>query len=158
MKELLRNIASGDQQEEQEEEPERRDVDVILSCPGLGTRNAATLLGLAQQAVSTRSYRLLRCYAGQAPVTRQSGKQRTVQMRRACNPLVREAVYHWARVSVQRDARSKELYEAAITRGHGYARALRAVADRNIAMLCAMLRNGTLYNPERRQRRGAALD
>ena len=36
-------------------------------------------------------------------------------------------------------------YEALRTRGHTHGRALRSVADRLLAVACAMLKTGTLY-------------
>jgi hypothetical protein len=74
-------------------------------------------------------------------------------MRRACNSRVRNALYHWARVSIQPDPRSREHYHLFRKRGHSHARALRAVADRLLAMLCAMLKALTLYDPTRRTSR-----
>jgi transposase len=149
MKKLLKQLAEPNS-EDQGEKCGQRDVNVILSYPGLGTRIAATLLAEAEQALSTRAYNVLRSYAGAAPVTRQSGKRCLVTMRRACNARVREAVYHWARVSVQNDEPGKAHYDRLRAAGHSHARALRGVADRMLKVLCAMLRDGTLYNAELR--------
>jgi hypothetical protein len=55
------------------------------------------------------------------------------------------ALYHWARVAVQHDPRSRAKYAALRLRGH--ARALRSVGDRLLNVACAMLRNGTQFNP-----------
>ena len=43
-------------------------------------------------------------------MARQSGKRKQVVMRHACNGRLREAVYHWARVSVVHDERSAAAY------------------------------------------------
>jgi len=51
-----------------------RDLDLILSFPGLGNGIAATILAEASQALAKRDYHALRCYAGIAPVTRQSAR------------------------------------------------------------------------------------
>ena len=37
-------------------------------------------------------------------------------------------------------------------RGHSHGRALRSIADRLLAIACAMLRNGTLYDPAYKNR------
>jgi transposase len=132
---------------------QHRDLEIILSLPGIGNLVAATMLAEASRALAQRDYHALRCYGGLAPVTRQSGKSKVVLMRRACNPRVRNAVYHWARVSVQHDPRSREHYHLFRKRGHSHARALRGVADRLLAMLCAMLKAQTLYDPTRRTSR-----
>lgn len=126
---------------------EHRDVTIILSLPGVGRSVAATMLAEASQALAERDYHALRSYAGAAPITRQSGKRRIVIMRRSCNPRLREALYHWARVSTQHDERSKKHYAELRSKGHSHGRALRGVADRLVAVLIAMLKSKTLYDP-----------
>lgn len=126
---------------------EHRDVTIILSMPGVGRSVAATMLAEASQALAERDYHALRSYAGAAPITRQSGKPRTVSMRRSCNPRLRDALYHWARVSTHRDERSKKHYAELRSKGHSHGRALRGVADRLVAVLIAMLKSKTLYDP-----------
>jgi hypothetical protein len=83
-------------------------------------------------------------------VTRQSGKRRQVIMRHACNQRLRNALYHWARVSLQNDDRSRAHYHGLRKKGHSHGRALRGVVDRLLAMLVSMLRRGTTYVPKRR--------
>ena len=78
---------------------------------------------------------------------RQSGKSRIVIRRHACHPRLANAVYHWARVAVQHDPRSRLKYASLRGRGHSHARALRSVADRLLNVACAMLRAGTTFNP-----------
>jgi transposase len=131
--------------------PEHRDVEILRSLPGIGRLVAATLLGEAAQPLAARDYDTVRALAGAAPVTRKSGKRRVVSMRYACHQRLRQAVYHWARVSVQRDERSQWHYRALRARGHNHARALRGVADRLLDVLIAMLKTGTLYDPMRRR-------
>lgn len=126
---------------------EHRDVAIILSLPGVGRSVAATMLAEASQALAERDYHALRSYAGAAPVTRQSGKRRIVVMRKSCNPRLRNALYHWARVSTQHDERSKKHYAELRSKGHSHGRALRGVADRLVGVLIAMLKGKTLYDP-----------
>jgi len=56
-------------------------------------------------------------------------------------------MYHWARVAVQHDTRSRAKYAALRSRGHSHGRALRSVADRLLNVACAMLKSGTPFNP-----------
>ena len=128
---------------------EHRDVTILRSWPGVGRLVAATVLAEASRPLAERDYQTLRTQSGVAPVTRQSGKKATVAMRRACNGRLRNAIYHWARVSVQVDARCRAPYDQLRQRGHEHARALRGVVDRCLAVLMAMLTNRTLYDPER---------
>jgi transposase len=129
---------------------EHRDAALLLSLPGVGRVVAATMLAEAAQPIAHRDYQALRSYAGVAPVTQQSGKMRRVLMRRACNPRVRLAVYHWARINVTLDPRSKEQYARLRAAGKSHGRALRGVADRLLKTLVAILRSGIPYDPARR--------
>ena len=103
----------------------------------------------ATQSLATRDYDALRAHIGTAPITKASGKRRLVQMRRACNSGLREAAYHWGRVSIQHDAGSAAFYRRLRARGHTHGRALRSVVDRWLRILVAMLRHRTLYDPKR---------
>ena len=94
----------------------------------------------APQPLAKCNYQALRCLCGVAPVTRRSGKSKIVVRRLATHPRLRDALYHWARVAVQHDPASKAKYAALRARGHGHTRALRSVADRLLAVACAMLR------------------
>jgi hypothetical protein len=62
---------------------------------------------------------------------------------------LRQALYHWSRVSIQQDRAARAYYDALRARGHGHARALRSVADRWLRILVAMLTSRTLYDPSR---------
>lgn len=126
------------------------DGEILLSLPGIGTAVLASLLSEAGNAVSRRDASTLRSLAGVAPVTRRSGKQNKVTMRKSCPRRLRKAVYHWARIAVMNDQHCKDKYNELRAKGHGYARALRSIASRLIGVACAMLRNGELFNPERK--------
>jgi transposase len=133
-----------------------RDVAILASLPGVGRIVLATLLSEAFDPLRRRDYAALRCLCGVAPVTRSSGKYTLVVRRRAVHPRLREATYHWARVAVQHDPISRRKYDALRERGHGHARALRSVADRLLAVACAMLRDQTLFDPNHARQRRAA--
>ena len=70
-------------------------------------------------------------------------------MRKACNPRLRNAVYHWARVAAQTDPIWKQRYAALRARGHSHGRALRTLGDRLLNVACVMLASKSEYNPER---------
>jgi transposase len=135
---------------------EQRDVTILRSLPGVGRIVLATLLAEASQPLRARDYPALRSLGGVAPVTKRSGKSCVVLRRQACDHRLREAVYHWGRVAIQRDAATRARYAHLRGRGHSHARALRSVSDRLLAMACAMLRDGTTYDPARRAARRAA--
>lgn len=129
---------------------EQRDVTILRSLPGVGRIVLATLLAEASQPLRARDYHALRSLGGVAPVTKRSGKSCVVLRRQACDHRLREALYHWGRVAIQRDAATRARYAHLRSRGHSHARALRSVSDRLLAMACAMLRDGTTYDPARR--------
>jgi transposase len=139
---------------------EHRDTLVLQSLPGVGNKVAATMLAEAAQPLAQRDYQTLRTLGGCAPVTKasgkRSGKRAQVIMRRACNERLREALFHWARLSVQHDSSTRQYYAALRQRGHGHARALRSVADRNLRILVAMLMSQSEYDPQRAHSRQKA--
>jgi len=142
-----------------EDEPGRqgqRDVEILSSLPGVGRIVLATLLAEAHGPLQRRDYQALRCLSGTAPVTKRSGKSVIVVRRLAAHNRLRNAVYHWAGSAIQHDAVSKAKYAALRARGHCHARALRSVADRLLAVACAMLENQTLFAPDHSGRRHAA--
>ena len=129
---------------------EHRDVVILQSLPGVGRMVAATMLTEASGPLAGRDYATLRAYAGAAPVTKRSGKRYyVVHMRYACNHRLREALFHWARTSIQHDATARAYYDRVRARGHQHARALRSVANRWLRILTAMLSTGTVYDPTR---------
>lgn len=134
---------------------EQRDAAILDSLPGVGPIVLATLLSEASEPLKQRDYHTLRALSGVAPVTRRSGKHCGVAMRRACNPRLREATYHWARVAMQRDPVSRLRYYELRSRGHSHGRALRGLADRLLYVSCAMLKSATLFDPMRRTIRRA---
>ena len=124
-------------------------VRLVRSLPGVGAVIAGALVAEAAGALLAGDYHALRTQGGAAPVTKQSGKQRLVAMRYACNQRLRTALYHWARVSTQHDPTARQYYATLRGRGHSHARALRSVADRWLRILTAMLATGTAYDSTR---------
>lgn len=142
--------STGDQRE-------HSDVAIVRSMPGIGTRVAARMLAEASQPLVDRAYHVLRTWMGLAPVTKQSGRRRTVVMRYACNMRLRDAAYHWARAGAQKDPDSRVYYATLRGRGHTHGRALRSVADRLLRILCRLLERGELFDPAHGQQLGAAV-
>ena len=137
------------------ERTKHRDAAILHSLPGVGHGVLATLFAEADDALRRRDYPALRCLCGVAPVTKRSGKSRFVHRRLAAHRRLRDAAYHWARVAVQRDPVSRAKYDALRARGHGHARSLRSVADRLLGVACAMLRDGTLFDPQQATAEGS---
>jgi transposase len=134
-----------------EDQREHSDIAIVRSMPGVGTRVAARMLAEGSQPLVDRAYHVLRACMGVAPVTKQSGKRRTVSMRYACNGRLRNAAYHWARTGAQKDPASRTYYETLRARGHSHGRALRSVADRLLRILMALLSRGQIFDPNHGQ-------
>ena len=116
--------------------------------PGIGTVVLATLLAEAGDPLARRDHAALRTLSGVAPVTKRSGKTCIVVMRYAAQVRLRQAVFHWARVAILHDPKSRSRYEALRARGHSYGRALRTVADRLLGVACVLLRRQVLFDPD----------
>jgi len=125
---------------------EQRDLEILRSCPGLGRINIATLLAEASEPLRKRDYHVLRVLTGSAPVTRRSGKSCIVLRRHACNKRLAQTMYHWARVAMQHDPRSRQRYAELRRRGHSHGRSLRTIADRLLYVLCTLLQHQTLFD------------
>jgi transposase len=144
---LLRTLA-----EELGEDEGPSDVAIVLSLPGVGRKMTAWFFAEAAQPLAERDSQMLRTHGGVAPVTKQSGKRRRVVMRRGCNPRLRHALYHMARVAMQRDAHFSSVYAALRAKGQRHGQALRTIGDRLLRILMAMLRHRTCYDASRIRR------
>jgi transposase len=125
------------------------DVAIVLSLPGVGRKITAWLFAEGAHPLAERDYQILRTHSGIAPVIKQSGKRRLVVMRHGCNPRLRHALYHMARVAMQRDAHFNSLYTTLRAKGQRHGQALRNIGDRLLRILVAMLRHRTCYDASR---------
>jgi transposase len=123
------------------------DAEILRSMPGIGTVILAILITEAGDPLARRDYAALRTLSGVAPVTKRSGKTCIVVMRYAAHIRLRQAVFHWARVAIIHDPKSRSRYEALRARGHSFGRALRGVADRLLGVACVLLRRQVLFDP-----------
>ena len=144
---LCAKLAEDDGEELPGQTPEQRDVTILRSLPGVGRIVLATLLAEAAEPLRRRDYHALRTLSGVAPVTKRSGKRCIVILRQACHMRLRGAVYHWARVAIQHDELSRRRYAELRKRGHSHGRAPRSVADRLLAVACAVLTSRVPFDP-----------
>ena len=142
------NIIASRQNNRSGQEARPSDIEILRSIPGVGMVVLGTLLGEAYELLCRRDYRSLRCFAGTAPVTRQSGKSRYVMGRRAASRRLTEAIYHLARVAVLHDPVSRARYKSLRAKGLGHARSLRTVGDRLLLVCCSLLRKGEMFDKE----------
>ena len=139
---LLKELSAA-----QPDDSSPHDLSVMMSIPGLGPGIAAMLYGEASRLIRERDYEALRCYAGTAPVTKQSSKRKTVLMRHACSARIRQAMHHWANRSIMCDPRIRQQYDRSRANGQHHARAVRGLADRLLAVLISMLKQRQKYDP-----------
>jgi transposase len=123
------------------------DRDLFDSLPGIGDKLGPRLAAeMGQDRGRFQDHESLQCLAGTAPVTKQSGKSRWVQFRRACNKHLRATVFHWARLSMNDCAWAAEYYRHKRQHGMSHACALRCLGQRWIKILWKMWQTHAVYN------------
>ena len=126
------------------------DHDLFGSLPGAGPKLAPRLLGeLGCDRSVFGSAESLQCFAGTAPVTRQSGRMRVVQFRRACSMSLRAAVHLWCDCSRPRCAWAQAYYQKKRQQRMNHAQALRCLGQRWLKILFAMWREKKPYDEAR---------
>jgi transposase len=126
------------------------DHDTFDSLPGAGPKLAPRLLGeLGANRPVFPSAEDLQCYAGTAPVTIKSGKQRWAKLRRACNMTLRFTVHLWVDESRHWCAWAQAYYQKKRGEGHRHAEALRALGQRWLKILWKMWQDHTTYDEAR---------
>ncbi|WP_328992274.1 IS110 family transposase [Kribbella sp. NBC_01245] len=123
------------------------DVEIYRSLPGLGPILGARVLaefgdapGRYADAKSRKNY------AGTAPLTRQSGRLKTVHARFVHNNRLVNALDQQAGAAILRDPHTRAYYDELRTRGHGHHAALRQLANRLVGLLHGCLKTGTHYD------------
>jgi transposase len=126
------------------------DAAVFLSFPGMGQITAATMLAeMGEDRARFPTPDTLLAETGTAPVTRASGRSRTVRFRYAANKRMRHAIDWWAFVSVRENQWAREHYDQARARGQQHNRALRGLGARWVRILWRCWTDGTPYDPTR---------
>jgi len=107
------------------------DASIFLSFPGMGQITAATMLAeMGEDRGRFPTPDVLLAETGTAPVTRSSGRSRTVRFRYAANKRMRHAIDWWAFVSVRENPWAGQACQQARARGQLHNRALRGVGAR----------------------------
>lgn len=102
---------------------------IMESFPGAGPALEPRLIA----AVGSRRERFnsaqsMACFAGIAPVTESSGKQRWVHWRWACPKFIRQTFHEWAACSIRTCQWAREHYDHQRAKGNGHHAAIRSVA------------------------------
>jgi len=125
------------------------DHDLFGSLPGAGPKIAPRLLSeLGDDRNLFPDADSLRCYAGTAPVSYQSGQVLKVYLRRQCNKYLRNAVHLWADLSRRWCQWAQVYYRQMRQRGKTHAEALRCLGHRWLKIIWKMWQTGTAYDSD----------
>jgi transposase len=123
------------------------DAAIITSFPGLGTVLGARILGeIGDDRSRFADAKALKAFAGTAPVTRASGRKRSVTRRVVRNRRLCQAGYLWALPLLTHSPGARAHYEHRRERGDSYNAAARHLANRYFGILFHCLQNRLTYD------------
>jgi transposase len=123
------------------------DAEIYRSQPGLGSILGARVLGeFGDDPDRYVSGKARKNYAGTSPITRASGKKKTVAARFIRNDWLIDALMAQAISALRASPGARALYDAERARGTGHNPALRKVANRLVGILHGCLKTRTLYD------------
>jgi transposase len=123
------------------------DAEIILSQPGLGAVLGARVLaefGDDHDRYATAKAR--KNYAATSPITRASGKKKTVAARFVHNDRLVDALMTQAFTSLRNSPGARAYYDRQRARGVSYNAALRQLANRLVGILHGCLKTATAYD------------
>lgn len=121
---------------------------LLQSFPRTGSVNAAQILAeLGDDRARFASFEQLAAEAGVAPVTRASGKHRSVACRFACNKRLRQALTTWADNARHASPWAASVYRQARARGCDHPHAIRILARAWTRVLWKCWQEHTPYDP-----------
>jgi transposase len=126
------------------------DAEIYLSQPGLGVVLGARVL--AEFGDDKNRYadaRARKNYAGTSPITRQSGKKKTVLARYVHNDRLIDALGLQAFASLRASPGARAYYDQLRARGTGHRAALRQLGNRLVGILHGCLKTGTEYDEDK---------
>lgn len=123
------------------------DALIYRSQPGLAAVLGARALGeFGDDPGRYADARARKNFAGTSPITRQSGKKKTVHARYVHNARLIDAVCRQAQGALSGSAGARAYYDQQRGRGLGHQPALRQLANRLVGILHGCLRSRTLYD------------
>jgi transposase len=123
------------------------DHDLFGSLPGAGPKMSSRLLSeIGADRTLFPDADSLRCYAGTAPVSYQSGQVHKVYLRRQCNKYLRCAIHLWADLSRRWCQWAQVYYRQLRKRGKSHAEALRCLGHRWLKIIWKMWQTRTPYD------------
>ncbi len=123
------------------------DAEIITSQPGLGpVLGARVLAESGDDPARYASAKARKNYAATSPITRASGKKKTVMARHVHNDRLIDALISQAFSALQASPGARAYYDHQRARGAGHNPALRQLANRLTGILHGCLKTRTLYN------------
>lgn len=123
------------------------DAEIILSQPGLGiTLGARVLAEFGDDPDRYVTAKARKNYAGTSPITRQSGKKKTVMARHVHQDRLIDALNWQAFAALSTSPGARTYYDQLRARGAGHPGALRQLANRLVGILHGCLTSRTRYN------------
>ena len=123
------------------------DAEILLSQPGLGPVLAARVLAESgDDPARYASAKARKNYAGTSPITRASGKKKTVMARHVHNDRLIDALISQAFTALRTSPGARACYDHQRARGAGHNPALRQLANRLTGILHGCLKTRTLYD------------
>jgi transposase len=123
------------------------DAEIITSLPGLGSLTGARVLAeIGDDRSRFADARSLKAYAGAAPVTRASGKSRTVMHRRVKNQRLAGVGYVWAFAALTASPGARAHYDRRRTSGDRHTAAQRNLFNRLLGCLHHCLDAHQIYD------------
>jgi len=124
-----------------------RDAAIYLSQPGTGEILGARQLGeFGDDPHRYASAKARKNYAATSPVTRQSGKKKTVLARYVRNDRLADALHRQAQSALIASPGARACYDEQRGRGLDHDAALRTLSNRLVGILHGCLKTGTLYD------------
>ncbi|WP_184539125.1 IS110 family transposase [Micromonospora polyrhachis] len=123
------------------------DAEIILSQPGLGVVLGARVLAeFGDDHDRYASAKARKNYAATSPITRASGKKKTVAARFVHNDRLIDALMTQAFTALTTSPGARAYYDRQRARGTSYNAALRQLANRLVGILHGCLKTGSLYD------------
>jgi transposase len=139
--------ASDLQQAATESFNQHPDAGIITSFPGIGALTGARVLAeIGDDRSRFQDARGLKAYAGSAPITRASGKTRSVTHRRVKNDRLAAAGYTWAFAALTASPGARAHYDRRKDAGDRHSAAQRNLFNRLLGCLWHCLATGQHYD------------
>ena len=125
------------------------DAEILRSLPGLGAVLGARVLAeFGDEPTRFPDAKARKNYAGTSPITRASGKKRSVTARYIRNRWLADALHWWAFSSLTSSVGARRYYDVLRARGQRHHAALRMLANRWVGVLHACLVSRQRYVEE----------